>query len=224
VAGASLKEIMNRTAIVVPVARSRERGLAEVVRCLAEIPDLEDCRDAEVDAEMLVLLRAAETRLRHLRRQVEDRLADAELRPCPRCGTSLTGRKDRQFCSDRCRKSAHRQRAAVKVAAAAGAALAASSGQAVVARAPNPPVSVASLYRNVAPLRRPTEVPAEDRDMPEPDGAYALDYVTYAGTAPVFVNVTGRPRWNTAGAATTMKWPTPRPDLPRPHFGWETFE
>jgi predicted nucleic acid-binding Zn ribbon protein len=187
----------------------------------ALVGDLADFRSAEVDEATIALLREAEARIRHLRRQAEDQLAGAEPRPCARCSWPVTGRADRRFCSDRCRKAAHRRRPAMRVAAATGVVLAASSGVTMVTLAAREPVSEAKVYRSVTELYRSAQLPGGDHDQPEPDGAYAIDYVDNLGTAPVFVNVVGRPGWNAAGAALTMKWPSPRPDLPGPRFGWE---
>jgi hypothetical protein len=210
------------------MARSSRRSLPDVARALAQVPDLADFRGAEVDEPTVALLREAETRVRHLRQQAENQLAGAEPRPCARCGGSVTGRADRRFCSDRCRKAAHR-RSAVKVAAAAGGALLmGSAGMTVITVGASEPKPAGTLYRSTAELYRPAtahwpfQLPCDDHDQPEPDSAYAFDYVDNLGTAPTMVNRAGRPGWNTAGAASTMSWPTPRPPMPGPRFGWET--
>lgn len=95
--------------------REPQRPLSQIVRSLIKVPDLRDFRSVKVDPEMVVYLREAEARIRRLRRQVEDRLAEAEPRPCARCRKPVTGRPDRKFCSDRCRQAAYQHRRAPKV-------------------------------------------------------------------------------------------------------------
>jgi hypothetical protein len=65
----------------------------------------------EVTPEHAELLRAAEARIRLLRRDVEDRLSGAEVRRCAWCRRPVTGRPDRRYCTNTCRQMAYRQRA-----------------------------------------------------------------------------------------------------------------
>jgi hypothetical protein len=68
----------------------------------------------EAEQWMADALREAEARVRLLRRSVEQRLADADPRPCPQCRKPITGRPDKMYCSGRCRQEAHRTRHAPK--------------------------------------------------------------------------------------------------------------
>jgi hypothetical protein len=74
--------------------------------------DLERYPFTDVKAEpwMAAELRKAETAIRQLRCQVEERLAPERYRPCAYCRGPVAGRADRKYCSDRCRQAAHRLR------------------------------------------------------------------------------------------------------------------
>jgi hypothetical protein len=111
-------------------AKSLQGRLETLIISAANFPDdlggFRGYRGEAITVEpwMIGALREAEARARRLRRQVEQRLGEAQSRPCARCSKPVTGRPDRRYCSDRCRQGAHRARHAAKVTAPASMAFA----------------------------------------------------------------------------------------------------
>ena len=95
---------------------SLQRRLESVITQAAATPDsLTGFRGHRgetytLTAEMVTQLRDAERRIRLLRRDIEQRLAETAPRPCARCRKPVTGRADRKYCSDTCRQAAHQSR------------------------------------------------------------------------------------------------------------------
>jgi len=94
------------------MARSNPRSPdVRLVSLAGQSFDFPDTELAQVDRARLPLaielLQAAEVSARRLRQRLEALHARTS-RPCPVCGTPVTGRIDRVYCGDRCRQRAHR--------------------------------------------------------------------------------------------------------------------
>jgi hypothetical protein len=89
--------------------RTPQQRIKDVVTSLRVDPGLVDWRDVTVEPWMIAELRAAETAIRRLRREMEQRL-DGTLQACAGCGRPLAGRADKRYCSGRCRQAALRAR------------------------------------------------------------------------------------------------------------------